>query len=100
MLIKEEHHGLLEKEAAASSMRTYRVDFLCPACGEYHGACPHLQFKDGPDRTGSVADLFAGVLVPRPVTQEMHSVIVCPRTHETVSMNDPLRVFLTPSWDI
>jgi len=35
------------------ALSIYRVDFLCPACGKWHGACPHFQFQDGPNEEGS-----------------------------------------------
>ena len=79
------------------SMSIYRVDFLCPACDKWHGACPHLQFQNGPNEEGFVADLFAGKPLPGAVQRELHSKIVCTTTGETVSMNDPSRVYLTPS---
>ncbi|MFL7792055.1 MAG: hypothetical protein AB8I69_07935 [Anaerolineae bacterium] len=96
----DESHARLEEKVAAASMSIYRVDFLCPACGKWHGACPHFQFQGGPNSAGFVADLFARQPLPDAVQRELHSSIVCTTTGALVSMNDPSRVYLTPSTGI
>ena len=93
----DESHKQLEEGVAAPSMSIYRVDFICPACGKWHGACPHLQFQDGPNEEGFVSDLFAGKLLPPAVHGELRDLIVCTTTGELISMNDPSRLYLTPS---
>ena len=79
------------------ALSIYRVDFLCPACGKWHPACPHFQFQDGPNEEGFVADLFAGKPLPPAVQRELRDSIVCTETGELISMNDPSRVYLVPS---
>ena len=78
-------------------MSIFRVDFLCPARGKWHGASPHFQFEGGPDRAGFGANLFAGRPLPDAVQRELRDSIVCSETGELVSMDDPSRVYLTPS---
>lgn len=85
------------EEVAATSISIYRVDFLCPVCGKWRGACTHFRFQGRPNRAGFVADLFAGRLLPDAVQRTLRDLIVCTMTGELVSMNDPSRVYLTPS---
>jgi len=95
-----ESHRRVEDEAAATSVGIYRVDFLCPACGEYHGICSHLQFQDDREHTGAVAGLFKGKAIPGAVQiWALQGKVRCPNVAEYVSTSDPTRDFLIPSRD-
>ena len=81
-------------------MSWYNVDFHCPRCGQVHGVIGGLwgglQIEHGPDREGTIAELYAGWPLPDVLVQLLNDAVWCDGVEDHVIMADPARVVLRP----
>jgi hypothetical protein len=84
----------------SQTMTSYTVTLNCPRCGGEHlvvgGLVGALLIEDGPDREGTIAELYAGRELPAVLTRLLNDKVWCDHAGEYVLIGDPARVVLTP----
>lgn len=60
------------------------------------GAGFGLRIENGPDRAGTIAELYEGWRIPDRLTELLHDKVWCEDTQDAVIMADPARVSLRP----
>ena len=87
-------------DAAGYVMTSYTVTLNCPRCGSEHlvvgGLAGALLVEDGPDREGTIAELYAGRELPAVLVRLLNDKVWCEDAGEYVLIADPARVILTP----
>ena len=68
--------------------RLYNVDLDCPGCG--------VLIPNGPDRRGTIAELYEGQELPTVLVRLMTDTPWCDEVQEYVPIGDPASVHLTP----
>ena len=77
-------------------MAFYRVDLRCE-CDQTHRVINGLQLTPGPDKAGSVAELYpAGDLPPELAQLFAETLTWCDQAGDYIEQEDPARVVLTP----
>ena len=71
-------------------MASCNVDFDCPRCGKRHEVCGGL-IENGPDRTGTIAELYEGRELPGVLVSLMTDTPWCDEVGEYAPMDDPAR---------
>ena len=78
----------------------YNVDLDCPRRGKRHEVygwpAGGLLIPNGPDRAGTIAELYEGQELPSVLVRLMNDTPWCDEVGEYVPMDDPARVILTP----
>ncbi len=81
-------------------MAIYNVDLDCPRCGTAHrvigGLVGSLMIENGPDRPGTIAELYEGRELPAVLVRLLNDKVWCETLGEYGLMDDPARVHLTP----
>jgi hypothetical protein len=81
-------------------MTSYAVTLNCSRCGTEHivvgGLVGALLIEDGPDRAGTIAELYAGRELPAVLVSLLNDKVWCDDAGEYILIADPARVFLTP----
>lgn len=81
---------------AISMLGGYSVDVVCPECGGSHSLIRNLQLRPGPDKAGSVADLYAGEELPAALVVLLAEKVWCDEVGHWVQQPDPTQMFLAP----
>jgi hypothetical protein len=79
-------------------MKLYNVDFDCPRCGKIHGVWggSGVRIENGPDRAGTIAELYKGRELPHVPVRLMNDKPECETLGGYLLMDDPARVIITP----
>jgi hypothetical protein len=83
-----------------AAVTSYTVTLSCRRCGGEHlvvgGIVGALLIEDGPNREGTIAELYAGRELPAVLVSLLNDKVWCDDAGEYVLIADPARVFLTP----
>jgi hypothetical protein len=77
----------------------YNVDFDCPRCGKIHGVLGWpgggLRIENGPERAGTVAELYADRELATVLVGKLNDKVWCGQAGDYILMDDPARLILT-----